>query len=182
MKPDRCTDDRYRRRPLAAGDSEHSCAQNIDHTMRHQQRIWWIGDQHRQRRPSNRPGATVMMHRPVRRGSRRAGSVSQVSCPAPRSGAPTHEHVGAVIQGPLLPSSKSALRSDGPSGPATALRNRVSLASASFSLRSRKLGIWALTRPGSLLRRWTRLSDCLYPSPCQSDPSCDRSIPHTGAS
>ena len=129
-----------------------------------------------------RPGATVMMHRPVRRGSRRAGSVSQVSCPAPRSGAPTHEHVGAVIQGPLLPSSKSALRSDGPSGPATALRNRVSLASASFSLRSRELGIWSLTRPGSLLRRWTRLSDCLYPSPCQSDPSCDRSIPHTGAS
>jgi hypothetical protein len=27
---------------LAAGDSEHSCAQNIDHTMRHQQRIRWI--------------------------------------------------------------------------------------------------------------------------------------------
>ena len=24
-------------------------------TMRHQQRIWWIGDQHRQPRPSNRP-------------------------------------------------------------------------------------------------------------------------------
>jgi hypothetical protein len=53
---------------------------------------------------------------------------------------PIHEHVGAVLQSPLLPSSKSALRSDGPSGQAAALRNRVWLGSASFSLRPRELG------------------------------------------
>ena len=47
-----------------------------------------------------------------------------------------------------------------------------------FSLRPRR----SLTRPGSLLRRWTPHSNSLYLSPCQSDPSCDRSIPHTGAS